>query len=93
MWADGARTAEEALVEIWEIGVRRALPVRARRPDPIPPAREFMRRCLVCAADFMALAPGKTREVGLWCPAGWCCSQQCFDDRRAGAHHVSPRRR
>ena len=29
------------------------IPIRQRTPHPIPPAREFMRRCENCGADFL----------------------------------------
>lgn len=61
---------------------------------PIPPIRQksakgiprednpFGRRCVVCEASFMRLAPGLTGERGLWGgPTGWSwfCSAECAD--------------
>lgn len=52
-------------------------PVRVKSANGQPPAREFMRSCRTCSADFLALAPGKTGERGLWSEAGWFCSLEC----------------
>jgi hypothetical protein len=54
-------------------------PIRARSPHGPYPRTEFTRRCVVCRSDFIALAPGKTGERGLWDEWKWYCSRECYD--------------
>lgn len=56
------------------------VPLRQRAPRPtVKPPSEFARRCHVCGSDFLALAPGKTGERGIWRDWHWFCSIECSE--------------
>lgn len=51
--------------------------IRARPVAGAPKATQFRRGCGTCGADFLALAPGKTGERGIWRDWIWYCSAAC----------------
>lgn len=55
-----------------------SMPIRQHTPRPVVrPDSRFARACDTCGASFLALAPGKTGERGIWRDWQWFCSQEC----------------
>jgi hypothetical protein len=64
---------------------------REKRVEGAVKGRGYERRCLLCKAAFLPLAPGKTGRVGVWTEKGWYCSEQCYDEcHPEGAAHEAP---
>jgi hypothetical protein len=71
---------EELVAAVKRLPPQRTYSVREKPVQGTRKGRGYERRCLLCKAAFLPLAPGKTQRVGVWTEKGWYCSEQCFDE-------------